>query len=462
MRSSTKQRRGTIWVVLVAVVAATGVWMHWAGKAVTLANTGNGRSTGGPQLVSVEPMSDVNADGEMCEWAPASAPERMREILQREMAMARPPVVDSDETTRPITVDRMASRVIKDPYPTYSSIAMDPITREIFLQDENLYQIITYDHDTNTPKSAMLSEPKRSIGGHKTKVEFNCALYIDPKSGDIYSVNNDTLDTMVIFSRGMRGDVPPTRELRTPHRTYGIVADEVNDFLYITVQDPPMIVIYPKNAKNSDKPARVIRGNKTKLADAHGIALDPKRKLLFVANYGNTADYKDGGGTALPRGGMLPGSGRYEAPSITVYNMEDNGNVEPVHQIVGKKTMLNWPAHMYYDDKNEELYVANDGDNSVLVFKPTDTGDIAPTRFIKGPKSQIKNPTGVVVDLTTDEIFVSNMGNHSATVYTRTASGDAPPKRVIRAAPVGAPALQIGNPGAVAYDTKRDQILVPN
>jgi hypothetical protein len=66
------------------------------------------------------------------------------------------------------------------------------------------------------------------------------------------------------------------------------------------------------------------------------------------------------------------------------------------------------------------------------------------------------------VDLTTDEIFVSNMGNHSATVYTRTASGDAPPKRVIRAAPMGAPALQIGNPGAVAYDTKRDEILVPN
>ena len=26
----------------------------------------------------------------------------------------------------------------------------------------------------------------------------------------------------------------------------------------------------------------------------------------------------------------------------------------------------------------------------------------------------------------------------------------------------GTPALQIGNPGAVAYDTKRDEILVPN
>jgi hypothetical protein len=49
-----------------------------------------------------------------------------------------------------------------------------------------------------------------------------------------------------------------------------------------------------------------------------------------------------------------------------------------------------------------------------------------------------------------------------ATVYPRTANGDVPPSRVIRAAPADQPALQIGNPGAVAYDTKRDDILVPN
>jgi DNA-binding beta-propeller fold protein YncE len=130
--------------------------------------------------------------------------------------------------------------------------------------------------------------------------------------------------------------------------------------------------------------------------------------------------------------------------------------------IEGPKTRLNWPAHLFYDEKHGELYVANDGDNSVLVFHPNDNGDVAPTRFIRGPKSQVKNPTGVVVDLQSDEVFVSNMGNHSATVYPRTASGDVAPKRVIRAAPVGTPALQIGNPGAVAYDTKRDEILVPN
>jgi hypothetical protein len=54
------------------------------------------------------------------------------------------------------------------------------------------------------------------------------------------------------------------------------------------------------------------------------------------------------------------------------------------------------------------------------------------------------------------------MGNHRATVYPRTASGDAAPKRVIRSAPAQKIAQAIGNPGAVAYDSKRNEVLVPN
>jgi hypothetical protein len=34
--------------------------------------------------------------------------------------------------------------------------------------------------------------------------------------------------------------------------------------------------------------------------------------------------------------------------------------------------------------------------------------------------------------------------------------------RTIRSGPVGEPALMIGNPGGLAYDTKREEILVPN
>ena len=54
------------------------------------------------------------------------------------------------------------------------------------------------------------------------------------------------------------------------------------------------------------------------------------------------------------------------------------------------------------------------------------------------------------------------MGNYAATVYPVAAEGDVAPLRMIRGGPAGRDALMIGNPGAVAYDTKRAEILVPN
>jgi hypothetical protein len=69
---------------------------------------------------------------------------------------------------------------------------------------------------------------------------------------------------------------------------------------------------------------------------------------------------------------------------------------------------------------------------------------------------------GLFVDLKNDEVWATNPEEHSATVYPRTASGNAAPLRVLRAAPEGTPAAGIGNPGGIAYDSTREQILVPN
>ena len=99
--------------------------------------------------------------------------------------------------------------------------------------------------------------------------------------------------------------------------------------------------------------------------------------------------------------------------------------------------------------------------DEVLVFNATADGDVAPIRMIKGPKSRIKNPTGIFLDLEHDELWVANFGNHTATVYKSSASGDAPPLRIIRTGPEKEPTLMIGN-ARIAYDTKREEILVPN
>ncbi|MBI4444154.1 MAG: hypothetical protein HY649_12380 [Acidobacteria bacterium] len=457
----------SVWICL---VLASATWVLFSNEAsrselAAASRAAMRRPTGFPQLIRVEPLPDIA--GQMCEWVPASSQQLLvASVLQQRMA-ARSGAAEADAAPS-VVVEREPLRVIRDPFPTYSAVAVDLVNNEIVLQDENLFQIMVYDREASTPPTATMTEPKRIIGGPDSKnthMEFNCGLYVDPQTGDIYSVNNDTIDTLTIFSRSARGDVAPDRQLHTPHRTYGIAVDEAAQELFLSVQTPALVAVYPKYAKDDDPPVRALRGNRTQLEDPHGIALDTKNGWLFVANYGNATDYLDGGGNSLAPNddeSLTPGSGRYEPPSITVYPIKASGDTPPIRIIEGPKTRLNWPAHIFVDEQRGDLYVANDVDDSILVFRTADQGDVAPQRVIKGPKTGIKNPTGVFVDTVNKELVVSNMGNHSATVYPLTAAGDVAPIRTIRGGPEGKPALQIGNPGAVAYDTKRNEILVPN
>jgi hypothetical protein len=367
------------------------------------------------------------------------------------------------------TLDHEPLRVIEDDAATFSAVAVDPVRNEIVLQDENLFQIHVYDRTAATPAPGAISTPKRIIEGPNTEIEFNCGLYIDPQGGDIYSLPNDTSDTLLVFGRDANGNAHPKRKLRTPHGTYGIAVDEANGEMFLSVEHDNAVSVFRKEAKDDDQPIRLIQGDQTRLGDPHGIALDVARGVIFVANHGSThlSRLAPGATPPLPnwpltRSHAVPGSGRSDPPSIAVYERSAQGDARPLRVITGPATRLNWPAQIFYDQTRDELFVANDGDHSVLVFGGTATGNAAPLRVIQGARTGLSNPTGVWVDATHGEVVVSNMGNHSATIYPRTAKGNVAPLRIIRAAPAGKKALAIGNPGAVAYDSTRDQLLVPN
>ena len=117
---------------------------------------------------------------------------------------------------------------------------------------------------------------------------------------------------------------------------------------------------------------------------------------------------------------------------------------------------------IFYDPTHDEIAIANSGDSSIRIFSRTANGDAAPVRVIKGTRTGVHGPMGVTIDVKNDEIWVANYGDHTALVFARTASGDTPPKRIVRNAPAGSPTVGFGNPGAVAYDSKRDELLVPN
>ena len=109
-----------------------------------------------------------------------------------------------------------------------------------------------------------------------------------------------------------------------------------------------------------------------------------------------------------------------------------------------------------------DLYVANDMGQSILVFRKDDQGDVAPSRVIKGSKTRLSYPAGVFVDAKNKELWASNIGNSSATVYPLNANVDVAPLRIIRGAEENKQSLKFGKTEAVIYDSKREQVLVPN
>jgi 6-phosphogluconolactonase (cycloisomerase 2 family) len=408
---------------------------------------------GGPRLVSVEPLPEM--DGALCPLEPAGATMALSEaLLQRQGD--RPAAA-----TRPAEQDRAPLRTIRDPNPAFSAIAVEPETNMLVVTDENLFQVLEYDRRENTPAAARMTEPKRMIGGDLTKAEMMCGVYIDPKTLDTYIVNNDTQNWLAVFSKNAKGNVAPDRVLATPHGTFGISVDESRQEMYLTVEHQNSVVVYRKTAEGNDKPLRQIVGADTHLEDPHGIAVDTKRKLMFVSNHGNV-NFRQPGKDPESMGPEIPGSGKFEPPSITVYTLEAGGNVKPLRIIAGAKTRLNWPMQMAVDEERGELYVANDMDQSVVVFGAEDDGNAAPRRVIRGPKTLLRNPTGVSLDQKNKELWVSSMGSHAALAFPLSADGDLAPVRTIRGGPADELGLMIGNPGGVGYDTKRDQILVPN
>ncbi len=479
-RSSLKSWRWAVGAMMAGFALIAGAVLFSGGittKQLPVAQ----QPSGAARLISVEPLAAPVQDGEMCEWIPASSTSNLTgaAALQDEASVGAQAARSANIVATTDLSSRKPARLIRDPYSAYSSVAVDVANNEVVLTDENLFGVLVYDRQANTPPKATMTEPKRMITGPQTKIEYQCGLYVDPKNGDIYAVNNDTVDTLVIFSRQVKGDQSPTRELETPHGTYGIAIDEVAQELFLTVQHDSAVVVYKKMAQGKESPIRLLQGDHTRMADPHGMALDTKNNLIFVANHGSTHRV-DPSAVNLPSTGRwfgywegkknwplglnfaVPGSGKMLPATITVYPKTAQGDAPPVRVIEGPKTQLNWPTGIAVDPDHDELYVTNDVGDSILVFKASANGDVAPLRVLRGPQTLIKNPTGIFLDTKNHELWVSNFGNHTATVYKPTAEGDTPPLRVIRSAPLGIPAPSLNNPFPVAYDEKREQILVPN
>jgi DNA-binding beta-propeller fold protein YncE len=419
-------------ILLVVSIVALSMFL-WSGVSTVHTSLGSAR------LISTEGLPDA---GDACA-RPVRASSKEANLFA-EFGASEVLADDTADLTRPPV------RTIKDIYPIYSSIAVDPVRNEVVLQDTNLFGIKIFNRTDNTPAKSESTSPNRVIQGSATHCEYNSGLYVDEKTGEIYSVSMDTEDNVIVFPGGASGNMAPERMLQTPHRNFASGIDDEKGELFVSIQYPPKVVVYRKDASGSDRPLRVLEGPKTYLHDTHGLALDLKRKLMFVGAWGNSSDPN------------VAGSGKIYPPSINVYPLDAAGDTAPLRVIQGPKTLLDWPGAIVLDPDSGNLWVANDEGGNVIMFRGTDQGDEAPTQIIQGPKTGLNHPSGIAFDTKNRELWVSNMGNSSASVFSPAANGDVAPLRTIRSAPAGYQSVRFGKPQAVAFDSKRDLYLVPN
>ena len=347
-------------------------------------------------------------------------------------------------------------RAVWDPYPSLHSVAVDAVNDRVVMSDSNRGSLLFYPRSSGN-HSAEVVNPEQQVRGPSTGMMFIAGVALDPAHHEVFAVNNDIGDRMEVFPYDADGNFKPRRVLFVPHGSWGISLDSPRDELAISVEHINTIVIYRREATSGEAPLRVIHGPSTGLADPHGIAFDNGNHEVLVANHGNWAPLTREEAT---KSGLQ--GGRFQPPSIATFADNANGDVKPARVIQGKSTQLNWPMGLSLDTVHNEIAVASYGNNSILIFRRNDNGDTAPVHVIHGDQTGILGPMGVAIDTKNDELWVTNYRDHSAVVFSRTAQGNVAPKRILRNAPLGTPAVGFGNPGAVAYDSKRDQILVPN
>jgi DNA-binding beta-propeller fold protein YncE len=353
-------------------------------------------------------------------------------------------------------------RSVSDPFPTFNGIALDTENDRVVFSDENRHSLLVYDRSAGGA-STDVTEPRNWVFGPKTLLGYIAGVEVDPKRKEFYTVNNDSGDRMTVFSYDDHGNVQPRRSLVLPHQSWDVSLAPGRDEIAITVQQSNAISLFKRTATGTAAPIRTIRGLATELEDPHGLYFDETHNELIVANHGNWTQIRP----YSPYDPLTTDVGEYKSgafhPSaITFHAADANGDVPPLRTVEGDLTGLNWPMGIDVDLTHDEIAVANYGDSSVRVFRRAGKGNVQPVRVLRGALTHIVGPVSVAIDTKNEELWVANYGDHSAVVFSRTASGNVRPKRIVRNAPKDTPTCGFTNASAAAYDSKRDEILVPN
>ena len=152
--------RAGILPTILGGLAAWGFYLLLGGDPAPVDFVPGTISASGPRLLSVEPLAGMN--GAECVVEPVNfslgpGMEQPAFVSQPGFQESRTP----DSGTRQAeSITRSPLRVIRDKYAAFSGVAVDLKHNEVVTTDENLFQILVYDRQANTPPTASMTEPK--------------------------------------------------------------------------------------------------------------------------------------------------------------------------------------------------------------------------------------------------------------------------------------------------------------
>ena len=238
----------------------------------------------------------------------------------------------------------------------------------------------------------------------------------------------------------------------------------VNGRLYVANTGLNQILIYNNASSNTTTgnavPDRVISGANTTLNAPRGLMVDTTNHILYVSNTGSNAilvfDVSDASFT--PSAVCAVSS---STTPTTTCDFTPSRNISQGTDTVDNTTLKS-PFGIFVDTTpNNRLYVANQGNNSILVFNNAGTvnGNIAPSRTITTTLStpRLSAPSGLFVDTVNDRLYVANNGNNSILIFNNPSiiNGETIPDRVVSGG-----FTNLADPVGVFVDTTRNILYV--
>src|SRR4029077_17305518 len=132
-------------------------------------------------------------------------------------------------------------------------LAVDPLNDVVAMTDVNRKRVLSYTRAENSTKGG-ITTPRRQVFGPRTNIGFVAGILADPERKEIFAVNNDIEDTMVVLPYDAQGNSAPSRILSIPHQAWGIALSRSHDQIAITIEVQQAVVIYNRDARNVTPP----------------------------------------------------------------------------------------------------------------------------------------------------------------------------------------------------------------